>query len=1078
MSDSGDDGDTLNNKRRKIKNNNDKFGPGSVMKIRVKNFTTYSYGEFDLLPTLNMIIGPNGSGKSTLVSAICVGLGGKLELIKRKSLKSMITTGQTDAWVEITLKNTPPKNPLVIKRSFNEKSSVWYVNGAASDERNVRRICKSFNIQLNNLCHFLPQERVAEFAGLLPEKLLIETERTVESGKLLELHEDLIRNDEEREELKSTLSSYEKRLNTLSEEKHNLELEVQKFEEYQEKTRVIKLHLMLLPYAQLQDLKEGQRAIKRERDNAKKALEKFIGNMKPLQDQIRSAKQRLVDQELQLLDMRSKYQVSILSYDLKKEDLSKNSDTILGLKLTKKNIVTKSKSRKEELDSMKEEKDRLIDRLNELPQLDETLLIKKKELRDAAYESVNDLRSKMENIQDKINDIKNQLKGLESQKQIYELKLLSNDKIILLEPNGRYRSDLLDNAYGSHIFLRLKPEFKGLYYEAPIVSCDVVDKCYAKFIEKVIDNNTLFSLTITSQEAYDRIHRVLFTKFNAPLRVTKNIASDSPISKDKLAQLGFEGFLSDFLTGPKEVLNMLNVVSKLNCIPVSRSSFSEKQLAKLLNPDSNGGRLPFMRFVAGDNLFTVSRSRYGRQQFFYTTEQVLEARFFGVKGLTSEAKEEFQRKLVDVKAQYERTKSLLAEEGSELEKLAEKLNESSAIFNGTKNDVDALQNLKKNRSQLSTYIQLREERIKKLERDRLREYKEKIRVLEGNILDKYKTYEIGASELSKHLTEMAGFSISIEKKELILLELKNMVHSLERLVELFRLHKLSLEAKYHHAKDKYDRVKKSDAAKKVRQQNESYSKEERERLSALAEKYLNEGHLTEQFVKDRIKHLEDERLLMVSADRSSIDILKDTILQIEKIQSEMPSLAKAKDRLDDRIEHLQLEWEPKLTSLVNKVSSSFLERFISVASDGQVKLAKSERFKNWSLQILVKFRDNSELKVLDHKSQSGGERAVTTIFFIMSLQGLTDAPFRVVDEINQGMDQKNEKLAHKFLVQTACELNASQYFLITPKLLTGLYYHPDMVVHCIFTGPFVPSMKENSGVNILDFRRYALGKEE
>lgn len=32
----------------------------------------------------------------------------------------------------------------------------------------------------------------------------------------------------------------------------------------------------------------------------------------------------------------------------------------------------------------------------------------------------------------------------------------------------------------------------------------------------------------------------------------------------------------------------------------------------------------------------------------------------------------------------------------------------------------------------------------------------------------------------------------------------------------------------------------------------------------------------------------------------------------------------------------------------------------------------------------------------------------------------------------------------------------SQYFLITPKLLQGLKYHPDMKVHCIASGEHMP----------------------
>ena len=34
--------------------------------------------------------------------------------------------------------------------------------------------------------------------------------------------------------------------------------------------------------------------------------------------------------------------------------------------------------------------------------------------------------------------------------------------------------------------------------------------------------------------------------------------------------------------------------------------------------------------------------------------------------------------------------------------------------------------------------------------------------------------------------------------------------------------------------------------------------------------------------------------------------------------------------------------------------------------------------------------------------QSGGEKSVTTALYIMSLQGMTQVPFRCVDEINQG----------------------------------------------------------------------------
>lgn len=101
----------------------------------------------------------------------------------------------------------------------------------------------------------------------------------------------------------------------------------------------------------------------------------------------------------------------------------------------------------------------------------------------------------------------------------------------------------------------------------------------------------------------------------------------------------------------------------------------------------------------------------------------------------------------------------------------------------------------------------------------------------------------------------------------------------------------------------------------------------------------------------------------------------------------------------------------------------------------------------------------------------------------MSLQTLTRSPFRVVDEINQGMDPRNERLVHKRMVGIACGTHntspqhfqskevvedddsseqlagrgGSQYFLITPKLLHNLTYERGMRVLCIASGEYMPA---------------------
>jgi chromosome segregation ATPase len=112
------------------------------------------------------------------------------------------------------------------------------------------------------------------------------------------------------------------------------------------------------------------------------------------------------------------------------------------------------------------------------------------------------------------------------------------------------------------------------------------------------------------------------------------------------------------------------------------------------------------------------------------------------------------------------------------------------------------------------------------------------------------------------------------------------------------------------------------------------------------------------------------------------------------------------------------------------------------------------------------------MSILDSHRQSGGERAVSTVFYLMALQSLAQSPFRVVDEINQGMDPRNERLVHGRMVDIACSENTSQYFLITPKLLNGLKYHERMAVHVIYSGETMPA--DNSALDLKHLANLAM----
>ena len=236
--------------------------------------------------------------------------------------------------------------------------------------------------------------------------------------------------------------------------------------------------------------------------------------------------------------------------------------------------------------------------------------------------------------------------------------------------------------------------------------------------------------------------------------------------------------------------------------------------------------------------------------------------------------------------------------------------------------------------------------------------------------------------------------------------------------------------------------------------------------------------------------------------------------QIAKLRSKLRGFETQLAEYNHAINEVRSKWEPKLDALVKRISDAFSDSFARIGCAGQVSLDKTEEppqhhqqpnettdgdgggsssggggvgggsggsdFDQWSIQIHVKFRENESLSLLDSHRQSGGERAVSTIFYLMALQSLSASPFRVVDEINQGMDPRNERMVHERLVDIACaqsnttatatnpnannhegddEVGGSgggQYFLITPKLLSGLVYKPGMRVLCIVSGEHMP----------------------
>jgi chromosome segregation ATPase len=163
-----------------------------------------------------------------------------------------------------------------------------------------------------------------------------------------------------------------------------------------------------------------------------------------------------------------------------------------------------------------------------------------------------------------------------------------------------------------------------------------------------------------------------------------------------------------------------------------------------------------------------------------------------------------------------------------------------------------------------------------------------------------------------------------------------------------------------------------------------------------------------------------------------------------------------------QIAELKEKWVGDLRRITATINNNFSAAFPTVGCAGEVTFREVEgdAFAEYAIEIRVKFRENEELATLDANRQSGGERSVSTILYLVALQEVAAAPFRVVDEINQGMDPVNERKVWKLLGDAATAPDTPQCFLLTPKLLPDLPFSSKVTVLQIFNGNLIKDVAQ------------------
>ncbi|ORY95700.1 P-loop containing nucleoside triphosphate hydrolase protein [Syncephalastrum racemosum] len=592
-----------------------------------------------------------------------------------------------------------------------------------------------------------------------------------------------------------------------------------------------------------------------------------------------------------------------------------------------------------------------------------------------------------------------------------------------------------------------KHRFKGKIYGPIALNLNLKDQRYANMVESILGGTNgahLKTFVCELKEDYDDFTKEILD--TQELRVT--VAWPDKITPESTRPMmpetelrekyGMEHFVSELLEGPQVVMGYLCQQARINLIPLSMDVKNEEKIAE------HG---PFQRYGMKDNIYETKRYQYGRGGHQTSIRPTQKSLYLQDSGKSSSwIIENVTHTILLVNAEEIHAARKALEHAKQEKTIAESKTE------------DIRKNMREHNARKGELEQLLDElsRMKATPVDE-----------DGEIQRAQEDY---ANLSVKRARAIIQFRVSQEKYiELVLSRNKAQLEFLQadteyNIVERYvkeqskgleiarvAMQKATLEC--NHAK--------TTARSYQQEAKRAGSRLPPDLLEAFKEIYQNwRDHgfnQTHDEIEDEIKGEEAKAEALKATNPHAMENYERRLREINTLSSKIEEDASKLADLQGRMQTIRAQWEPRLESVVSRISEKFSEAMQKIGCAGEVCVSRDEDYDKWGIEIRVKFRDNERLQLLTGQRQSGGERAVSTILYLMALQNLARSPFRVVDEINQGMDPRNERMIHEHIVGAASKVGTAQYFLITPKLLPDLAYNERMQVLCIYSGEWLSS---------------------
>ncbi|KAI2614954.1 P-loop containing nucleoside triphosphate hydrolase protein [Hypoxylon sp. NC1633] len=1045
------------------------FQTGAIVRVLVKNFVTYEHAQFNPGPNLNMVIGPNGTGKSSLVCAICLGLGYPPRHLGRAShVGEFVKHGKETAIVEIELQGRPdePSNHVIRMQIRKEDNKTkWWLNGKESALQAVRALTNDLRIQIDNLCQFLPQDRVAEFAGLTPVELLRETLRAAAPEQMIEWHDQLKELHRKQKQLKERLDECSETLKDHEARQQGSQADVDRLherEEIQKKIQDLQDCRAIAEYNSLRALAKKAKEAKtvaitrlqelekacgpalqavNRKEEYRQQIEAVVGERKNALKNAEAACDRLLQliesQDEQIKHLQNKRNAEEGSHTSKRTEIGKIRRTLTDLEAKLQNKPPDFVPSDWNIKIREQEHSK---RENEAEK--RRLTIQFEEMKDAHKRKNNEVAKHRKDLED-----------LESQ---------DGQKLAFLR---RFEPDA---AKGWEWLQEHQDEFEKEVFGPPMLNCSLTDQRYSDQVQTLLSQGDFFCFTCQTPKD----HKTLSAQFYSTLGLSvtiRTIDADpasfrSPISKEQIREMGLDGYASDYLNGPKPVLAMLCSEKRLHTSGVALRNINTGEFDRIMKCEA------ITSWATGPMLYRVTRRReYGSIGLSTTTRKINRGRFWTDQPIDNSERTATQRRINEASGEMEDLKK----QGQEIKNRLREIEEAEIPI---RERIDALRKekneLQKAATQYATIGDRIENEKRALEiaktalmecRDRMFEY-----TAQGDrlVVEKAKT----VLQHKEQISHIRDAHQSLLEVQIRFIEAQSDVTGLENQNASIKQQLDEKRAEINQIKVDAERLK-VNAIKAKRAVEETVGDGSQERLR----------HLTELAAKKTVEEVDDE----VGAESTKLELIHGVdpaiLRQYKKRAEEIQQLTEKKRQMNAKLEEyatttqrVMEQWEPGVEEVIGKINEAFSYNFEQINCAGEVSIHKEEDFEQWAIEIKVKFRENETLQQLNQHRQSGGERAVSTIFYLMALQSMAQAPFRVVDEINQGMDPRNERMVHERMVEIACREHTSQYFLITPKLLTGLRYDERMRVLCIASGEHMPSADDAKKLdfgNIVNIQR-------